>query len=170
MNADVAKYQLKIRAASGPQFTVNVEIWTGKPTVAPHLDIDLKPLATVTELFISADYHGSGGQCQDTIGDYFAIHPVERWRVKVLRLLEMWDRWHLNTMRAGTRAQREALNGQPFINYDAQCHYLQSNTAAYEDRGYKYGHAWLSEVIPDNILEEITILSKELRNYDGHTG
>ena len=60
---------------------------------------------------------------------------------KSRRIAEIWQRWHLNDMRAGCEHQRgwtKERIGQP-CPVD----------------GYKYGSAWLFEELPTDIIAEI---------------
>lgn len=78
------------------------------------------------------------------------------------RLAEVWDRWHLNDMRPGTQRQQEALNQvKDTFNrltwYDEACAYLASLDLLV-DNGYKYGSAWLTEELPQEVVEYIESL------------
>jgi hypothetical protein len=98
----------------------------------------------------------SGGQNQDTLRRFY---PTD---ARVQRLCDLWDRWHLNDMRAGTPAQEAAIRTwraalpDPRRDYDygAACDYLKSLNL-YDDQGYKYGHAWLFEPVPAEVLAEL---------------
>lgn len=87
---------------------------------------------------------------------------------KMARLLEIWDRWHLNDMQAGTPAQMEFVRKwlkENFPNgytggeslYDQQCDALRA-AGLYEDGGYKYGTAWLREDVPDEVIQWLAAL------------
>lgn len=75
-------------------------------------------------------------------------------------LLSLWDKWHLNDMKAGTEKQEEALieahsKGKlKDYDYDKAVKYLKS-IRLYTDKGYKYGSAWLKRALPSNIIEEV---------------
>jgi hypothetical protein len=59
---------------------------------------------------------------------------------KVQELLNIWDRWHLNDMRAACEHQRE--RGETWeIAPSAVC----------PDCGYKLGSAWLKEEVPETV-------------------
>lgn len=93
----------------------------------------------------------SGGQCLDEAKD---LLPQ--------RLAEVWERWHLNDMRAGTPAQEEALNAvKGTFNrlnwYDEACSYLAS-VSLLEDNGYRYGTAWLTEELPQDVVDYVQSL------------
>ena len=93
----------------------------------------------------------SGGQCID---DCKGIIPEQ--------LVSVWERWHLNDMRAGTPKQTEAIDKVSCtfdrLNWYAQaCEYLKS-IDLYEDNGYRYGSAWLREEIPSSVVDYIASL------------
>jgi len=91
-----------------------------------------------------------GGQCIDLL-----VKIVKTKRIR--RIEEIWNKYHLNDMKAGTKLQTEAIEHwreQNKYDYTQACEYLKS-IGLYEDRGYKYGHGWLYMPIPENILEEL---------------
>lgn len=93
----------------------------------------------------------SAGQCLDEARD---ILPA--------KLAEVWERWHLNDLRAGTYRQEEALRSvkDTFdrLNwYDEACKYLSSLDLLF-DGEYKYGSAWLTEELPEDVIEYIESL------------
>jgi len=100
----------------------------------------------------------------------------------LLKILEIWERWHLNAMCAGTDRQREALKDCASKLYDKQCKHLEGRGLLVDDRrelppdtrgdawsagynigvdrrpvGYKYGTAWLVEELPQEVLRELDI-------------
>jgi hypothetical protein len=127
------------------------------------LDTDLQPIERYWELSIcggiwnatGSDY-ATCGQCIDTIAE---LYPK---RAKVQEISAIWRRWHLNDMNAGTRVQNAAVAAHLALlgKYDQEAvqsfrrdHYnncceLLKSLDLYEDRGYKYGHAWLTEPLP----------------------
>ena len=50
----------------------------------------------------------SGGQCQDTIREFLPMKPGGRDKA-ISQLLDLWDQYHRNDMRAGTRQQMEVI-------------------------------------------------------------
>jgi hypothetical protein len=132
-----------------------------KSTVSPYLNIDLEPQNEVTEISICGSIWQqnrkdiyAGGQIVDEISNMFPEN------LKVQRIKEIWERWHLNTMKSGTRKQDEVLDAHKTdhpewkYSYTEACDILKK-AGLYEDRGYKYGHAWLSENPPRSIVEEL---------------
>ena len=95
-----------------------------------------------------------GGQCYDTIAEFFPHNK------KVKRIIEVWKKYHLNDMKAGTPKQEAFIeqwrkeNNVTGWAYEEICEALKA-AGIYEDNEYKYGSSWLFEEIPVNIIEEI---------------
>ena len=73
-----------------------------------------------------------------------------------IKLCDIWDRWHLNDMRAGTQRQEEAIREfrktrLARCSYDEACEYL-SGIGLLVDNGYKYGSSWLTEEVPQDVI------------------
>jgi hypothetical protein len=127
------------------------------------LEIDLSVagrLAIVAHVWNSrkTDLHAVG-QMHDEIQKYFGHDP------KVKRILEVWKRWHLNTMRAGSPAQEDFLRqydtkGVP-STYEMRCVWLKraglnpDPNYLIKGKPYEYGHAWLREELPQDVIDEI---------------
>lgn len=104
----------------------------------------------------------TGGQCLDTIARYIKNNPV------FTELYDYWKRYHLNGMHAGTPEQEAAIEAWKAAGnryeYKAVCEELKrlglytvnytglSVGRRYNDEPYTYGHAWLIEEIPGNVL------------------
>ncbi len=76
----------------------------------------------------------------------------------VQELCALWERWHLNGMRAGNAKQNEFLAMEftatnPYT-YNKACKALK-NAGLYEHEGYKYGHAWLCEELPEEVIKRV---------------
>lgn len=116
------------------QFSMQAEIWNPR-----HTDIY------------------EGGQCVDRVASYF---PQDK---KAARMVEVWKRWHLNDMRAGSPAQEQWLKEHPIDPAEyayPKSHYevASAKLAAAglnPDNGYKYGSAWLREELPADVIAEI---------------
>jgi len=117
----------------------------------------------------------TGGQIIDVICTYF---DHDR---RVMRICALWDRWHLNDMKAGTRVQTAYLDGYKAALFNAgsvlkgaeavaqvetfrrlfQTNYHKTASGILKaagllvDRGYKYGSAWLIEQPPAQVIEEL---------------
>lgn len=104
----------------------------------------------------------SAGQNIDTIRKLTKFNPT------VKEMYQVWKEYHLNDMQAGSPRQEGfklamKLMGQP-VDYDnltdalAKCNllvdwsYVNPNTG---ELGYKYGSAWLTKEIPEQVIEMI---------------
>ena len=150
-----------------------------RESVAPHLTIDLEPIGQYTELAICGNVWNhietdlvQFGQMYDAMLDYFPHSPL------VAEIVKVWKRWHLNGLKAGTRTQAKAIDAYKRNNtlwrydYGEACDILKDQ-GLYEDtsklgrlerianrllkqgKGYKYGHAWLVEPLPEKIIEQV---------------
>lgn len=84
---------------------------------------------------------------------------------QVDRIMELARRWHLNDCTAGTpeqdKAVEEGLNGRRY-DYGLACDILREK-GLYEVTGphgvkYSYGHKWLLDVVPEEVIEELKSL------------
>jgi hypothetical protein len=86
----------------------------------------------------SGNSSGSAGQIR--LDD---VRPADGWNAGMVAVLQkVWDRWHLNDMKAGCWHQRE-------LGWDADKHISKPCPVC----SYKYGTAWLSEDVPEHVLE-----------------
>jgi hypothetical protein len=71
---------------------------------------------------------------------------------------QVWDRWHLNDMRAGTPKQEEYIRDNiSKYDYVAVCSALKEAGLLVDD-GYKYGSKWLKEEVPEDVIEWLMAL------------
>lgn len=118
-----------------------------------------------------------GGQCLD---DYLAI-SCNNYKNLYKVVSELWNKYHLNDLHAGTTRQTKALNWLKENNkdfdydYGKSCNFLEDNgllVDKVDGQDYTYGHSWLFEKIPDSEMKKIrTILDtsksiKELNKID----
>jgi len=92
------------------------------------------------------------GQCYETLLDDGLLSTLP-----LRKLCDLWERWHLNDLCAGTRAQRDKLRHFKG-DHDAQLLCLGDLEV---DRGYKYGSQWLVELVPDEVIKEICDLARQ---------
>jgi hypothetical protein len=92
-----------------------------------------------------------------------------RWTEdQFLKFLEIWDRWHLNHMRAGTPTQMEWIrsNREPGDDYVKTKRKLsEAELNPDPDTGYSYGSAWLKEDVPDSVLAFLEGLPETNKSY-----
>lgn len=113
----------------------------------------------------SGDADGSCGQIVMGLrepGGLDGFEPAPGWSLeKVARLLDLWERWHLNDMRAGSPAQQEFLRANPVAFKYPESHYEKASEALAaaglnpDADGYRYGHAWRWEDVPADVITEI---------------
>ncbi len=137
-------------------------------------DIDLQPALEISRLSITGtmfrrndEYRRGGGICCGQIYDKLA--KFNHYLVK--HFAELWERWHLNDMRSGCRIQQAAVGQWCAANekidpdwrydYDAACRMLQER-GIYEVDGYRYGHQWLYEPLPDHVKTALQLIPCEL--------
>lgn len=92
-----------------------------------------------TVLSIVGSMKGSHGQIRERIMEEFKDYK------KIVRICEVWERWHLNNLHAGCVHQRE-FEKEPYEKHKG-CHCDICN--------YTYGHDWQFEEIPQEIIDEI---------------
>jgi hypothetical protein len=107
-----------------------------------------------------------GGQCLDTIAERL---PELKNNPKYNTILDLWKKYHLNSMNAGTREQSAAIEeeaqrqGVKWLEYTKACDYLKSINlyeVEHEGKPYKYGHDWIYYAIPSDDLQKIENLIK----------
>lgn len=98
-----------------------------------------------------------------------SINPNEDWDTESIReFLAVWDRWHLNDMRAGSPDQEKFLRDNPIKgvmdHYTRACKALESaglqpdSNLIRNGQPYKYGSAWLLEEVPTEVIEYLSAL------------
>ena len=110
--------------------------------------------------------HIRGGQCLDDLLKY----PQLRNNKKYLTIYNLWKKYHLNDMHAGTPEQEKAVkdffeNLKISYDYKKAVEYLKViglwEVTLSDGTLYKYGHGWLSQEIPAKDLEVIKALLSE---------
>lgn len=116
----------------------------------------------------NGDAHGGCGQI-----DVSRAVPLDSG-VDTAKLATIWDRWHLNDMRAGSRAQESYLRRNPIdMSEYARAHperspsYYEAATAKLHAvglnpdplaDGYCYGSAWKFEDVPEDVIAYLASL------------
>ena len=123
---------------NGVEFSVSADVWDARRT----------------------DIH-TGGQCLDTVNERYRgqIKNVELWD----EVFDLWRKYHLNTMQAGTPEQMKAMeewlketgNESWNFDYEGLCEYLKGRNLYFvpdpenPGREYEFGTRWLTKPIPD---------------------
>jgi len=120
----------------------------------------------------NGDAFGSCGQCVHSLDELEVLE--DGWTPEMVATLrDIWNRWHLNAMRAGTIAQTEHLRTLTFPGYPVS-HFdwakeqlaavgLQPDTSV--DPPYSYGSAWLYEPLPEATLAWLRHLPESTVKY-----
>lgn len=111
------------------------------------------------------------GQC---VGDLRAItEPAGQLTLEdTRRLADLWDAWHLNTMRAACAHMDLSVVPEDVPSFVSsedrragrldRSGWMQANLVC-PTSGYKYGSAWLAEPVPDEVVEEIAALLEKAK-------
>ena len=108
----------------------------------------------------SGDCRGSAGQINMS-GIPSDIKLCKDWTTQdVKKLFEIWERWHLNNLKAGTPEQEDFIRTWGKDNkydYTAACEALKA-AGLYEvidenGQPYKYGHSWKKEEVPAEVID-----------------
>lgn len=114
------------------------------------------------------------GQCLDEIAKY--VHtPLFK------EIYELWDKYHLNGMHAGTPEQeaavKEWMNQGNQYDYTEACKMLEKKGLlevnftgmtvgrVYNNEPYKYGHGWVVGILPEEVLKRVNEIIDENRKY-----
>ena len=121
-------------------------------------------------LSICGSTKNTGGQNRNELDDVIASASPD---VDIPRLKAIWERWHLNDLIAGSPKQMEHLGntelevGYPDSWYDKASEELTrvglnpDPEYIHEGEAYKFGHAWLREEVPADVLDFLANLSEE---------
>ena len=98
----------------------------------------------------------SAGQNLDTIRELVGL----RWQPLMKRVHYIWQRYHLNDMKAGTPCQEAYLAGYKdasgeSYDYLTRKEILEKAGLEPAINGYCYGTSWLYSPIPDDVIAEI---------------
>lgn len=118
-------------------------------------DINLKPLKKYKTLSITGSSKYFGGQIQDELTDENIDFVVPKERVQQIK--NIWNKWHLNDLHAGTKAQERALARVGGVNankYNEQLEYLKKKKLQ-KDKGYKFGSDWLVDPLPNKVEKKL---------------
>lgn len=118
----------------------------------------------------------SNGNCKGSCGQIdmhlrdaqSTIELAPAWTSEMLaKFFEVWERWHLNDMRAGSAEQEAWLRQNPIPKEEyayPKSHFEVAGGKLAEaglnpdSTGYKYGHAWKTEALPDDVVEFLASL------------
>lgn len=148
--------------------------YTGKSFMAVFVEIEYRAgelsIHGVEGPLASGNAKGACGQIDMHMdGEYLdSLRYAKGWtREKVVELLFVWKRWHLNKLKAGSPRQEEFLRRNPELvkatypesHYDKALKVLGEaglNPDAeylHDGKPYEYGKAWLFETVPNDVIE-----------------
>jgi hypothetical protein len=100
---------------------------------------------------------GFKGSCgQIVMGGWDIKQYAEGWSALLdQQFQEVWKRWHLNDMKAGSAVQELFLRNNPVEKYDYSevCKKLADAGLNPDPDGYRYGSAWKKEEVPEHVIE-----------------
>lgn len=107
---------------------------------------------------------GCGGQiCQRLMGDKLGedYQLVNQWTQEMYRkLLDIWDKWHLNDLHAGCEHQRS-------MGWEEDGYGMHPSEPC-PICGYKYGTAWHKISVPEDVIEWLFSLPPAARPHPWH--
>ena len=133
----------------------------------------------------NGDCAGSCGQIADRLNPLEFTTFFEGWdAIKVAKLRQIWNQWHLNNLQAGSPNQRTLLEEMEKIDnpsnmdyYDWACRTLQAAGILHDEefcidgQPYRYGTKWLRVDVPEDVLEWLKALPDADRPHPwGKTG
>lgn len=100
----------------------------------------------------------SGGQNCEVLND-LTVFADGFDAEKAARLVELWQRWHLNTMRAGCAHVEPVYTTDQYkrrvVDMDATPACPVNRGTEREPDHYRYGRAWLTEPLPEGFTDTI---------------
>lgn len=135
--------------------TINLTDLEGKFKTINHETVE-----TITRVSVTGGVRDGRRQdysaCGQIVEDVATVRDLAPgWTADdLVSLVSVWRRWHLNDMRAGcSHVPTPAWEDRPYRRPDLK------NTPACPETGYRYGHAWLVEEAPADVVAELTRLT-----------
>lgn len=132
--------------------TVGLETVSGPMETVDHRDVE-----TVTRLSMTGKVHEGhrrepvvAGQCKEALLE--VTIPVGFTMEQVHDMHATWDRWHLNDMKAACAHQTVVWETHPRYGYRQPS---LDQTPRCPKTGYRYGHAWLYDPLPSDVLAKV---------------
>lgn len=151
--------------------TLNIELKT--KVCRDYSDFQEKEMVCLS---ISGSKKGYGsGQClgyikQRILMGSFNPRLTKAQTNEVLNIINIWEKYHLNDMKAGTINQEKFIkeNYKGAYDYNKVCELLKENNLL-EDvymncQNYKYGTSWLCEEIPTSVIDSLMNSIENLQN------
>lgn len=196
-------YEVEEKLAKWKEFTVKVPLGkvdcygTGRKVNEADMEVTLRQRKEGVSFSVCADVWNAkhtdicwGGQCVEEVCDLVRRDVKDKSLVQKAEFLtDMWRKYHLNDMHAGTPAQeqllKEAVKNGELKNrgadeYSEKCEYLKRHGMLVDDSyiserfpdGYKYGNGWLFEEIPErdfDFIQEFMVTGEVPEEYKSAT-
>lgn len=135
--------------------TVEIRTQSGPHQTTDHAEtVDPVELSIQGEHYAPYDRRNDPSSCGQIRGSLAEItEPAPGWTLaEIAELATIWDRWHLNTMRAACAHMPDDAHASWDRGERVEC------TAG---SGYTYGRAWLTEPLPDDVAERVAYLMRD---------
>lgn len=141
------------------KFTMELRIEQKECVNFETLEKELMNTISIVGHIQAKGFGASHGQCQAIIKNYVlnGKHTLTKeQQINILKICDLWDKYHLNDLKAGTKKQIDLLkhNNLNNVKYDIQVEFLKENNL-YIDNGVKYGSVWYCEKVPSEIIKEL---------------
>lgn len=125
----------------------------------------------------NGDARGSCGQIELGYDEAPWLANGDLKRAELTRLIEVWRKWHLHDMQAGSPRQMAYLEAHPVKAVYPEPHYDRAREVLaaagldpdtehlVDDEPYRYGHGWLRVEVPEDVLEWLAGLPETSRKY-----
>lgn len=111
-----------------------------------------------------------GGQCIDAIQEFANKQNDEVFKANLNTLIELWEKYHLNDMQAGSKLQSNFVDlSIDKYEYSNACNRLKE-VGLYTHKGYKYGYAWLYMPIPQVDMDRMISVIEYFIEYSYDKG
>lgn len=160
---------------SRPPISIFARIEYGADKLNPSHAVDGFACLSITGVegpMHNGDARGSCGQISmsyRTAEERAQITPAPGWTPEMIaRFFDVWERWHMNDMQAGSPRQRAWIEAHPEqsreytaltqaladagLNPDAEYLYAGVNSRPAEPHPYRYGEAWIRESVPADVV------------------
>ena len=183
------------RKINAVEITVELRNRGGEPTFTIGENKERIPTGKTTPAYVELSICGDvwnahhtdiimGGQCLDSITEY-ADQFTPECREIFWTLHSLWKKYHLNSMHAGTPEQEAFIAGLKAMGFkydytqvcamlkDADLYEVEFTGKTvgrmYDHEPYKYGHGWVVEDLPGDVLlkvEHLIMTGEEAENHD----
>ena len=159
MTAETYRHRLGTDADGG-YVVVDVRL---EPIHGDHETITHDTVTGGLRFAISGEHYAKGerrgnpsraGQCIESLGEI--VKPAAGWTLEeIAELAKLWDRWHLNDLRAACSHMKPFPQGARATTEE------WANRPTCPDTGYRYGNSWLVEPLPTEVVERVRELMRD---------